>query len=144
MCDNFVADIKNEIEKLDKHVDLSELMVKKCSSQEPDYYDLCAVSSMLHSFYNGVENICRIIAKNLDGVVFSGSRSHSDLLESMFVKTQKRDAVFGEELKPILVDYMGFRHFIRHSYGYSIKWEKAEPLFMNLRKNWDLIIRKGR
>ena len=39
----------------------------------------------------------------------------------------------------ILADYMNFRHFFRHSYGYSMKWEKLSHLFLNLENNWNEI-----
>ena len=34
---------------------------------------------------------------------------------------------------------MNFRHFFRHSYGYSMKWEKLSHLFLNIETNWDKI-----
>ena len=53
--------------------------------------------------------------------------------------TEKRPAVFSEQIYPILSDYMNFRHFFRHSYGYSMKWEKLSHLFLNLENNWNEI-----
>ena len=52
---------------------------------------------------------------------------------------RNRTAVFSESLHSILVDYMNFRHFFRHSYGYSMKWEKLSHLFLNLDGNWNKI-----
>ena len=34
---------------------------------------------------------------------------------------------------------MSFHHFFRHSYGYSLKCEKASPLFLGMTENWNLV-----
>ena len=39
----------------------------------------------------------------------------------------------------LLTDYMGFRHFFRHSYGYHLRWDLAQPLFENIHDTWDSI-----
>ena len=131
--------IEFEITQLDEHLSKSSLLVKKCAQQEPDYVELCAAGSILQSFYNGIENILLVISKNIDGKIPNQGKWHSELLSSMLKKTENRPAVFSETLYPILVDYMNFRHFFRHSYGYSMKWEKLSHLFLNIEINWNNI-----
>ena len=114
-------------------------MVRKCSIQEPDYVELCTAGSILQSFYNGIENILLIISKNIDGFVPNQGKWHSELLFTMCKSSEKRPAVFSEELKFVLSDYMNFRHFFRHSYGYSMKWEKLSHLVLNIETNWNEI-----
>ena len=94
---------------------------------------------MLHSYYNGIENILLLIAKGIDSNVPNSGKWHSELLNSMFNKTEKRNALFTDELQEALTDYMNFRHFFRHSYGYSLKWEKAAPLFLGMVDNWKAV-----
>lgn len=131
--------IEFEISQIDEHLAKSSVLIKKCSLQEPDYVELCAAGSILQSFYNGIENILLIISKSIDGKFPSQGKWHSELLTTMFKKTEKRPAVFQETLHPTLLDYMNFRHFFRHSYGYSMKWEKLSHLFLNIDNNWNKI-----
>ena len=131
--------IEFEISQLNEHLSKSSLLVKKCSVQEPDYVELCAIGSILQSFYNGIENILLVISKNIDGVAPNQGKWHSELLSSMCKSSRNRPAVFSESLYPILADYMNFRHFFRHSYGYSMKWEKLSHLFLNIDDNWNKI-----
>ena len=131
--------IEFEISQIGEHLSKSSVLIKKCSVQEPDYVELCAAGSILQSFYNGIENILLIISKSIDGKFPSQGKWHSELLSIMCKKTDQRPAVFQEALYPILLDYMNFRHFFRHSYGYSMKWEKLSHLFLNIDNNWDKI-----
>jgi len=50
---------------------------------------------------------------------------------------ENRPAVLRESLKEILPDYMGFRHFFRHAYGYHLRWDLAKPLFENMSDIWN-------
>ena len=131
--------IQFAVSQLDEHVSKADLLIKKCQAAEPDYIELCAVGSMLHSYYNGIENILLLIAKGIDENVPNSGKWHSELLNAMFEKNTKRNTIFPETLRVSLTDYMNFRHFFRHSYGYSLKWEKASPLFLGMTENWKLV-----
>ena len=137
MDDIIKKKIEFEITQLDEHLAKSSILVQKCKQQEPDYIELCAIGSILQSFYNGLENILIVISKNIDGITPNQGKWHSELLSSMCRKTENRSAIFSESLYPILSDYMNFRHFFRHSYGYSMKWEKLSHLFLNIENNWN-------
>ena len=131
--------IEFEISQIDEHISKSSVLIKKCNLQEPDYVELCAVGSIIQSFYNGIENILLLIAKNMDNSVPNQGKWHSELLSVMCAKTENHNAVFSESLKTVLFDYMNFRHFFRHSYGYSIKWDKVSHLFLELENNWNKV-----
>jgi predicted nucleotidyltransferase len=68
----------------------------------PTRTELRAIAGILHEFYNGVERILQHIAVGL-----------------------------GEGVPP-LKEYLEFRHFFRHAYGYTLAWDqlrwKAESL----------------
>jgi len=36
-----------------------------------------------------------------------------------------------------LADYLGFRHFYRHSYSFYLEWEEVEKLVMSLEEVWE-------
>ena len=128
--------IEFEISQLDEHISKSSILIQKCNLEEPDYIELCAIGSIIQSYYNGIENILLLISKNIDGTTPNHVKWHSDLLSSMCKDSEKRSAVFSPQLNVSLTDYMNFRHFFRHSYGYSIKWEKVKHLFLGLADNW--------
>lgn len=54
------------------------------------------LGSVLHSFYNGLENIFNIIAKNIDSSVPTGNKSHQELLHQMAIKNSMRDEIINE------------------------------------------------
>jgi hypothetical protein len=84
--------------------------------------EVTACASVLHSFYNGLENIFLSIVKRIDRNVPTGDRWHRDLLYQMGKETPERKQVLTNKTIDQLVDYMGFRHFYRHSYSFSLEW----------------------
>lgn len=95
------------------------------------------LGSVLHSFYNGLENIFEIIAKNLDKQVPSGNKSHQELLKQMALKKEYRNEIINEEIYLSLREYATFRHFYRHAYSFQLNWEKMKPLVENVFSVWD-------
>ena len=131
--------IKLEISKIDSLVDKSAILLQKCKIQEPDFVELNAIGSILHSYYNGLESMFKLIHKSTDATPLSGTMWHSELFYSMFEKTENRAAVLPKDMIIPLKEYLGFRHVFRHSYGYELDWERLNPLFMGLVENWHLV-----
>jgi HepT-like protein len=107
------------------------------SSQPPTHTELRAVASMLHKFYNGVERILERIAVSLGEGMPQGSYWHADLLAQIATAREPgRPAVVDEPLRARRKDYLDFRHFFRHAYGYTLEWSqlhwKAERLAVTL------------
>ena len=71
--------IEFKINDIDKLFSEYELIFEKIKTATPDLFDMTILGSVLHSFYNGLENIFEIIAKNVDGNVPSGNKSHQEL-----------------------------------------------------------------
>lgn len=135
--DKTVEKIKYEIRQLDKLFQDSNSLFNVVQIREPDFIEKSAAALVLHSFYNGVENILQIIHKELDDDIPEKNKWHRALLEFSFIDTGRRKKVFRESLKEPLNEYLAFRHFIRHSYGFEIVWEKMKPLFLNLQNVWN-------
>jgi hypothetical protein len=36
-------------------------------------------------------------------------------------------------------EYLSFRHVVRHSYGFQIKWERMENMVNTIETNWNLV-----
>ncbi|MBQ4498327.1 MAG: hypothetical protein II973_12610 [Spirochaetaceae bacterium] len=128
-----------EISEIDELLEKASILSQKCKIKEPDFIELSAVGSTIHSFYNGLENIFLLIQKHIDKEISSSERWHSELLVSMFKENENRKAVLDKSLQLPLTDYMGFRHFFRHSYGYHLRWDLAQPLFENMPDIWNSV-----
>ena len=91
-------------------------------------FEVAARGAMLHSFYNGVENILKRIAVTLDGALPDGDASHKQVLSQMAQPTARRGTVLSPRLCKDLKDYLNFRHVFRSAYSFHLRWEKMEPL----------------
>lgn len=136
MDDFIVEQIRYKIQDIDKFFLEYELIFKKTELQKPDLFDMTVLGSVLHSFYNGLENIFEIIAKNIDKNIPKGTKSHQELLHQMASESVIRDEVINEELYLKLREYATFRHFYRHAYSFQLNWEKMKPLVDDVHKVW--------
>jgi len=105
--------------------------------QTPDLLELTAFASVLHSFYNGIENILLGIAKNIDKKTPSDPNWHKRLLSQMAEKNIARKPVLSEGMKNELKKYLTFRHFFRHSYSFHLEWEELEKLIKPIHQVWE-------
>ncbi len=136
--DNLIKEqIRFKINDIDKLFLEYELIFKKIEGEKPDLFDMTILGSVLHSFYNGIENMFEIIAKNIDNNVPSGNKSHQELLNQMASENRKRNEILNEELYLKLREYATFRHFYRHAYSFQLNWEKMNPLIDNLQTVWN-------
>lgn len=128
--------IEFKIEDMDRLFNEYDLVFQKIKNEEPDLFDLTVLGSILHSFYNGLENIFEIIAKNVDENVPNGKKLHQELLHQMASENNKRSEVLNEDLYLKLREYATFRHFYRHAYSFQLNWEKMKPLIENIHLVW--------
>lgn len=127
--------IKYEISQIDNLIDKSQILITLCKNKEPDFIEITSVGAVLHSFYNGIENILILIAKNLNGNYRTSSGWHKELVDFIFTNTD----ILNEDLRLTLSDYLGFRHFFRHTYGFIIQWDKCSNLLFGMNDFWESI-----
>jgi len=100
---------KDNVEKT--LANLKQAMVRS----EKSSVELAAIGTFLHNIYNGIENILKQIAR-LKGVEIPKSDSwHKDLLNLSVSK-----GIISEALSDQLYEYLTFRHFFIHSYGFIL------------------------
>jgi len=128
--------IQDEIKNIDDLFVEYELLFDLAKQQVPDSVEILALAALVHSFYNGLENIFQLIAKRVDSYTSKPPAWHTDLLIKMGEETEKRKAVFQETTLSDLQEYLGFRHFFRHSYTYKVDWVKLQPLIDNIHDTW--------
>lgn len=93
-----------------------------------------ALSLGIHNIYNGIEDILLSLAKDVDGLVPSGPTMHQDVLDQMSVEIEGvRPALLSVQLYEALAELKGFRHLVRHRYGFDLKAEKVEENLERIR-----------
>jgi hypothetical protein len=85
--------------------------------------ELAGTGAVLHSIYNGIENILKQILKEAKFEIPTGLFWHRDLLLLALHAKIISDSVL-ERAK----DYMAFRHFFSHAYSLTLKPERMRPL----------------
>ncbi len=131
--------IKFEIGEIDREFTSYKLLFDLIKLRTPDLVEMTALASVLHSFYNGVENIFLLIAKKVDKNIPSGLKWHNELLRQMTIKNQLRPEVIDNGTFEVLKDYLLFRHFIRHSYKWRLNWDEFKGIALNAEDSWNII-----
>jgi len=88
--------------------------------------ELAGIATFLHNFYSGIENILKQILSEKNINVPKNEFWHKTLLE-----TSVKNKIITVEFKNSLSDYLAFRHFFVHSYGFMLD----EHRLMSLAKN---------
>jgi len=63
-----------------------------------------------------------------------------ELLEKAFTIGENRKKILADDLQKILEEYLKFRHFVRHSYGFQLEWERIEDLVKGINKSWSSVL----
>jgi len=93
--------------------------------------ELAAIGTFLHNTYNGIENILKQ-ALRLKNVEMPESDSwHKDLLNLSVSK-----GIISEKLSDQLYEYLTFRHFFIHSYGFMLEEKQLKGLAANIHDIW--------
>ena len=135
MDKSVILKINYEISEIYILVDKSDVLISLCKNKEPDFIEITAIGGILQSFYNGIENIFVLIAKSLNFDFKTSPQWHRALIDFMFAQPN----FLQQKLRLRLTEYMGFRHFYRHTYGYTVKWEKCSHLFLEMKDFWNII-----
>ena len=136
MTENITVQVQYETEQIGRLFEVYADLLAHSKQETPNLVEIAALASVLHSFYNGLENIFLVIAKGLDGAAPTGSGWHRDLLARMAQATPKRSPVISPETGEALTGYMLFRHFYRHSYSFFLEWTKMRDLVTALEDVW--------
>ncbi len=79
----------------------------------------------IHNIYNGIEDVMLSLANDIDGYVPTGEPAHQDLLDQMSAAIDgTRPALLDSKLYDLLVELKGFRHVVRHRYGFDLDPKK--------------------
>jgi len=124
-----------EMSEIDKLLNEVEPLLLLCKQRNPDLIETMASAAVLHSFYNGLENIFFHIAKDYDNSIPDGIKWHKKLLEQMRTGINRKP-VLSQENYQKLNEYLIFRHFFRHAYSYRLDWDEMKELLLNIENVW--------
>lgn len=85
--------------------------------------ELAGVATLLHNFYNGIENVIKQIARDKGLHIPQGQSWHRDLLD--LALTHK---IINQTTGRSLKQYLGFRHFFSHAYAFHLEADRISPL----------------
>ena len=136
MAKKIISQIEFEIEQIDQLFTSYDELLERARQGPPDLVELTALASVLHSFYNRLENIFLAIAKRIDVHVPSGPQSHRYLLTQMTESTTQRGPVLTTVSAHQLAEYLSFRHFYRHTYSFMLDWHELGKLVTPLAEVW--------
>ncbi|GJD89623.1 MULTISPECIES: hypothetical protein [Methylobacterium] len=82
---------------------------------------MTAIAAAIHNVYNGIEDTLLSLANDIDGSVPTGETSHQDLLDQMRAAVLGlRPPLLDDALYVALTELKGFRHRVRHRYGFDL------------------------
>jgi hypothetical protein len=87
--------------------------------------ELAGVSTYLHNFYGGIENIIKQLFKARHKPLPVGLSWHRDLLQQA-----NAERILSEETVEALSPFLGFRHFFHHNYAIDLNPEKLDALIV--------------
>ena len=135
-----IARIKEELDNIDiLHQELKRNGIIKEGQNESvsvnlkdDTFILRATASILHDFYVSVENIFKMICKELDESIPEGSDWHVQLLKQVSMEIPGvRPRVISKKVMLDLDEYRGFRHVFRSVYGFNLSTKRLKDLLAN-------------
>lgn len=120
--------IAAEKENVEKALDnLKDAMGRK----ERSTVELAAIATFLHNIYNGMENILKQVLKSRGNEIPKSETSHKDLLD-----ISVSNGIIPEKLSDQLYEYLTFRHFFVHAYGFMLEETHLEDLANNIPDVW--------
>lgn len=130
--DSILQKINFEFLMIDNELESIKELYHKITLEVPDAVELRALASSLHAFYNGIEKIFYIIHTHRRKSVTANGRWRASLLAEMGKDSVIHKPVISLEMKDNLEQYMAFRHYFRHAYGFTLDWELMKNLCRNL------------
>ena len=127
-----MADLTRKVQAEKEYItvalsNLKDVMAKNNKS----IVELAAAATFLHNIYNGIENILKQIL-NAKKVEIPQSRTwHKELLD-----ISVSEGVIPQGLCDELYEYLTFRHFFVHSYGFMLEEPHLQTLSENIPNVW--------
>ncbi len=93
--------------------------------------ELAAIATFLHNIYNGMENILKQVLRARGVEIPKSETSHKDLLN-----LASSNEIVPAELCDQLYEYLTFRHFFVHAYGFMLEEKHLAALASDIPEVW--------
>jgi uncharacterized protein YutE (UPF0331/DUF86 family) len=128
-----MAELREQIQAEKENVEVALANLREALSRSPrSVIELAASATFLHNVYNGIENILKQVLKTRAVEVPGADAWHQELL-----KRAASAGVIPGALAQELKDYLGFRHFFVHGYGFMLTEEPLQDLASRLPAIWE-------
>ena len=94
--------------------------------------ELAGLATLIHNFYNGIENILKKTVTAIGEKLPEGHSWHQDLINTA-VSNEIICESTGRKLRP----YLAFRHFYSHSYSFELEPKRMANLVKDIRGIFD-------
>ncbi|MDD5616470.1 MAG: DUF86 domain-containing protein [Candidatus Methanoperedens sp.] len=98
---------------------------------EKTVIELAAIGTFLHNIYNGIENILKQVIKAKGVDIPESATWHKKLLNISVSK-----GIISDKLSDQLYEYLTFRHFFVHAYGFMLDEAHLEILAKDIPDIW--------
>jgi uncharacterized protein YutE (UPF0331/DUF86 family) len=98
--------------------------------------ELAGAAAIIHSFYNGVENVLKqlVISKGIG--IPQGPSWHIDLI-TICVSNK----IISQPTSDMLKEYLSFRHFFSHAYSFDVDEARIAPLLEKIRDVYNSFVK---
>lgn len=104
----------------------SRLSKNRSDIEGGDWVAVSALAHGIHNVYNGIEDIMLAVAKDGDDAVPSGASVQQDVIDQFASPIAGvRAEIIGHDLHAALTELKGFRHVVRHKYGFDLMPKKV-------------------
>jgi len=124
---NYQQKIMAELEQ----VELTIAKLPTCSLSELNYLELSGVGGILHSFYNGIENILKQTFLAYDKDIPNDSQWHRQIIQQAL-----QHRFISEETSDMLIPYLTFRHLYRNAYVLELRPDRMQILIDEIERTF--------
>ena len=89
--------------------------------------ELAGLATLIHNFYNGIENILKQVVTASGKNLADGPSWHRNL-----INTAMSNDVISESTAKKLRQYLAFRHFFSHSYSFELDQDQIRNLIKDI------------
>lgn len=140
MSKDLEKELKYEIFEIDRLFSEGKLLLDLFKyKNDTDFVEKMAAGSFLHSFYNGIEKSLLLIYKQKNERIDGDLEWHKKVFKKGFEKDENGYSILRDKYKDELENYLKFRHFFRHTYGFRLNHKKLKPLADEVEGLWEEI-----